>query len=118
MPKRSREDTQVGDKQYVVDRDGHLMSESEVEDATRLDEPVSTEGAPNTHAGVLAHITIERNEELIRTIERAISRDEAELATETDSWWRNYLTENLAGQRRRISELEAEIRAARGIGAE
>lgn len=97
---------------YVIDRDGHLMSEAEVQDATRLDEPVSTEGAPDTRSAQLARVTIDRNRGLIRTIELGIERDTAELATETDPWWIDYFNENLVTQRRRIAELEAQIREA------
>src|ERR1700682_5132544 len=96
-------------KRYVIGRDGHLMSESEVQEATSLEEPVSTDGAPDTRAAQVMHITIERNRELIRKLERALDRDTAELAAETDAWWQNFLQESLVQKRRRIGELQAQI---------
>jgi len=105
----------VDEKRYVIGRDGHLMSESEVQEATKLEEPVSTDGAPDTRTAHIAHIGIERNRESIRKLERAIERDTTEMAAETDSWWRDYLKESLVQKRRRIAELEAEIQVAQGI---
>lgn len=107
----------ASEKRYVIGRDGHLMSESEVEEATQLDEPVSTDGAPDTRAALVIQIGIDRNRESIRKLEQAIERDTAELAAEKDVWWQNYLKENLVQKRRRIVELESEIAAAHRISS-
>ncbi len=96
--------------EYFVGQDGHVLSESEHLEASRLDEPVSTEGAPDTRGAHVESVTIERNQKMIHTYERAIARDEAELGAETDEFWKAYLEGNIALNRRRIAELEAEIR--------
>ncbi len=103
---------------YVVGPDGHVMSADEQEQATRLDPPDSTEGAPDTHAAYLAAVTIERCQRMIRSYEKRLMEDEAELPTlppSDDDWLRKMIEENITMSRHRIAELQAEIRQAQGI---
>jgi hypothetical protein len=101
----------ASEKRYVIDRDGHLMSESEQKAATQLDDPVSIEGAPDTRGAHLASVVIDRNQKMIRSYERALQRYLAELPGVTDDEWRSQLETDISMTRHRISELQAEIRA-------
>jgi len=103
---------------YVVGPDGHVMSADEQEQATHLDPPDSTEGAPDTHAAYLAAVTIERNQRMIRNFEKRLAEDEAELATlpaNAEDWLRQMFVDNVNVAHHRIAELKADIQKAQGI---
>jgi hypothetical protein len=101
---------------YVVGADGHVLSEDEREQATEREAPVSTEGAPDTRVEHIAAVSVERNQRLIRTYERRIKENQAELATAgEDEWLRTFLQDNIALNQRRVAELQTEIQKAQGM---
>jgi len=100
---------------YVVGPDGHMMSADEQEQATHIDEPETTEGAPDTHAAYLASVTVERCTRLIKNHEKRLADDEAALATlraDAEPWRRQMIEDNISYIRHRMAELQAEIRVA------
>lgn len=60
------------DKPFVVGADGHVLSEKELEDARRLDPPVSTGGAPDMRAATTRSIEIERAQRQIAKFDKRI----------------------------------------------
>lgn len=62
----------MSDKPFVVGSDGHVLSEKELEEAQRLDPPVSTGGAPDTRKATTKAIELDRMLEQIRKFEKRI----------------------------------------------
>jgi len=104
----------MNDTEFVVAPDGHVMSKSEVDEARRVDEAVSIEGAPDTKRVHQLSIDVDRLEHLIRTYETS-SRDlQVEHDRETDLEKRGWVAESLAEYRQKVSDLRRELDVKRG----
>ncbi len=62
----------MDDKDFVIAPDGHVLSEKELEEARRLDPPVSTGDAPDTRAATTQSIEIERDLRQIAKFDKRI----------------------------------------------
>jgi hypothetical protein len=87
--------------ELVIGADGHLLSRSEIDEVRRLDEPASTEGAPDTRRVDVLRIEIERVSESIRKHEQHINE-----AQRHDWEWRDA---TIKEHQSRISELKLEL---------
>lgn len=97
------------DKPFVVGADGHVLSEKELEEAQRLDEPVSTGDAPDARKATTARIERDRDEQQIRKYEKLIAQYEAELPTIVDAGWRQATVTAIAEARGKAERLRRKI---------
>ena len=70
----------VNDEGFVVGADGHVLSKQELEEARRMDPPVSTGGAPETRKAVTKSIEIDRMKGQVRKFEKRIDDYLAQVA--------------------------------------
>ncbi len=103
--------------EFVVGPDGRVLSQDEIDQARRLDDPVSIEGAPDTSRVLEARVVIERTLRSIRLLEDRIRQDEHELPHESDGELRDHLATSINVNKRRIAELRAQVAANQAIVA-
>lgn len=93
----------MNEKTFVVGEDGHVLSEKELEEARRLDEPVSTGDAPGTRAETTLAIEIDGARGMIEMFTQRIERWHEGPGSE------NYHKREYA--KRRLAKLEANFLA-------